>query len=319
MSARPCGQNGFTLLEMAIALVLMSMASVLVAGSFEPWLAYRQENLTDVRMQTLAAAIAAAYLSDPRREEGDNAAELALRGGILGDRMAVDGRTVAILDARRASGGVHDGEDGFNRPFAILVSPRQTRQFDGVALSYHVVAVVSGGRNGHIEAATRLDPASGLLSLAGDDRGIVVDGFAIERALAEESLTRLQRVADAYQAYFRLRFLSDVRRDVAVDYFASACDGSAYADRWDAAGTDAMPSGCSEGVELVEASTRLLGLSDRDRLDAWGQPVRIDNASVAVRHPDNPDLAMTLPPYSARVFTVLPGGGQLPVGVLGSY
>jgi hypothetical protein len=160
--------------------------------------------------------------------------------------------------------------------------------------------------------------AAGELTLCGDDEGVLVDGFNIASDLLRQTLARMQTVVTAYQTYFQVRALSDPARDISINYFAA---GGSPAERWDTAGP--MPlSACSAPSPLVAASgpnpVGALGLSPLDATDLYGQVMQYDNCSNQVRNPQNTDVALQNPPYTASVVTALPGGGVLRVNAVGA-
>lgn len=312
-------ERGFSLLELAVAITLLSLLTVTAASAFAPWMKFRQTLATDARLRDWQVAIEAAYREESPRIDASSQAALSLAGGALVDGARSGRDAVAGLVQYAPHGADVLYGDGFNQPYWIFVSPRLRRAFEGVDLYYHTVAIVSGGPNGQLDPGTSFDRSTGVLSVMGDDAGLVVDGYPIAREHHDDALARLRRLADAYQAYFRSRFLSDPRRDIAVDYFSGPCASSGDTDRWDTPGPATVSNSCGADLPLGSGELRALGVEPRDALDPFGRAIRLDNASARVRNPDNPEVSMGGPPYTARLLTNLPGDVILSVAVTGSF
>jgi prepilin-type N-terminal cleavage/methylation domain-containing protein len=312
-------QRGFSLLELAVGITLLSLLTVTAASAFAPWMKFRQTLSTDARLRDWQVAIESAYREEALRIDASSQAVLSLAGGVLADGARSGRDTVAGLVQYAPHGADVLYGDGFNQPYWVFVSPRLRKSFEGVDLYYHTVAIVSAGPNGQLDPGTTFDRSVGVLSLAGDDAGVVVDGYPIAREHHDDALARLRRLADAYQTYFRSRFLSDPRRDIAVDYFSASCGAGGDAERWDTAGPAIVANSCGADIAIGPGELQALGVEPRDALDPFGRAMRLDNASTRVRNPDNPEVAMGVPPYTARVLTSLPGDVTLAVAVTGSF
>jgi len=185
-----------------------------------------------------------------------------------------------------------------------------------VLLHYHVIALLSAGANGRIEAASSFDPATGALKLAGDDRGVLIDGWPIARRQLAALELRLERASGVWQDWFRSRWEGDAERDPSIDYFSGPCPGDVLANAWDTA-ADALPASCGPGTDPAAAGARL-GLAAGELLDPTGAALRFDANSSATRNPDHPDPGQRNPPYSAIVSGALPGGVVVQRAVLGT-
>jgi hypothetical protein len=198
---------------------------------------------------------------------------------------------------------------------------RLARSIGGVDTFYRVIAIVAPGQNGRLDTignCTTGLSAAGELTLCGDDEGVLVDGFTVAADLLRQTLARMQLVATAYQAYFQSRALADPSRDASINYFAS---GGAPAERWDAGGQMPLSACGAPSPMLVPAGTgpaAVLGLSNVDVTDLYGQVMQYDNCSNEVRNPQNTDVARQLPPYTASIVTTLPGGNLLRVNAVGA-
>lgn len=322
--------GGFTLAELAIAIALVALLGVAAFEQVDPLLRLRARLDTRSRLQALRQAVIAAYRESAFRVDGEPGAWLDLAGGTLAPAGADPGgrctASVGLLAplARHVPVALGDlALDGTGAPVCVFVTPRQTLVSGGTSLYFHTVAIVSTGWNGVLDT----DPAcgrsglseDGVLTLCGDDEGVVVDGAGIVTEQFEHAEAQLRRIADAYQDYFQFRFQADATRDVAVDYFGSA---DAPAGRWDAAGPIGL-SGCQGPVALnagtVPTPADVLGLAPEEAIDAYGNAVGFDNCSPAVRSPLNPDPALAGPPYNALLTITLPGGSVYRASAIASY
>ena len=171
--------------------------------------------------------------------------------------------------------------------------------------------------DGAIDATTTLSPI-GVLTLGGDDKGILVDGRSLMQDKVTQSLAVVNRAADAYQTYFNTRYLANTTRDISIDYFANSDRGGNASSSWDFGG--AMPNTGGNAVNMVNIGAHsVLGLTLSDVTDSFGQVLLIDNSSDAVRNPQNGTGALQTPGFTARISTSLPGGQTLSRTVVGSY
>lgn len=327
-----CGrwQVGFSFLELTVVLVVLSLITTTVLDTFGPWVAYRARVETEKRLAEAHSAIDTAYRADAPSVEGDPGPRLVFGSGTidqaLPDANGVCQSTAATFApvARFASASASVlGRDGSGAPLCVFVTPRQSASVAGTTLYYHVVAVVSPGENGVIESAASCATglsATGSLSLCGDDRGVLLDGYGLALANFRATQVRIERVAAAYQAYYTARFQADPTRNPAVDYFANS---GTPASLWDGAGAMPPTGTCAGPVPLVATSGLsphdVLGLSRLDATDAYGNVMLLDNCSSLTRSPAQSDPSMRAPPYTARIETTLPGGAviaQTAVGAL---
>lgn len=316
----PRGQPamGFSLLELVIALSLLMLITGLVGASFSPWLSFQQTQETEQRL----AQQQALWLAWLERHASEAEADPGRAGVPLGDVWLADGTVLSDaawvdrLGAALAATGPALVEDGFHQPWTLRISRGLSRDEHGVLLHYHVIALLSAGANGQVEAASRFDPETGALTLAGDDRGVVVDGWPIARHQLEQLELRLERASGAWQDWFRSRWEGDAERDPSIDYFAGPCPGDVLADAWDTA-SDALPADCGPGSDPAAAGVRL-GLTSSELLDPTGAGLHFDANSIATRNPDHADPGQRNPPYSAIVSGALPGGVVVQRAVLGT-
>lgn len=328
-SRRQVRIRGFTLTELAIVLAVLVPLVLFVLDVLGPMLAFQggldnRRQLSEVRQ-----AFIAAYRDNPLSVDGEAGARFVLPGGVI-DAVAPDpvsGRcasgpaTLAPLARYLPQSASTAFRDGFAAPMCLLMTGRLTRRIAGIDTFYRVIAIVAPGQNGRLDtvgSCTTALSATGELMLCGDDEGVLVDGYNIAAELLQQTLVRMQRVATAYQSYFQSRAQSDPSRDASINYFAS---GGTPPERWDAGGP--MPlSACAAPSPLLDAAgtgpAAILGLSNVDVTDLYGQVMQYDNCGNAVRNPQNATAAMQLPPYTAAIVTALPGGNLLRLNAVGS-
>lgn len=310
-------QAGFTLVEIAIALGIIAALMAIMGPQISFTTRHMQKTETENRLAAVKDALETAYRENAKTVDDNSGNVLA-----LGSSTLVNGWATAAMFQQVASyAGKSAAElalDGFRQPFRVFVSNQLSKPWNGVNVRYHVVAIVSMGADADSAArrtlspGTTFNPNTGALILGGDDKGIVVDGYAIQVDLAKKSYDKLQKIADLYANYFQTQYLASIDRDIAVDYFAK--DGANA--RWDQTSGIFATSG---GTVLAANLAGTLGLALADYTDAYGQVIQVDNASAQVRNPNNPDGNMNLPPYTAAVYTTLPGGDVLRVSVSGAY
>lgn len=303
------GSAGFTLIELLIALVTLTLMLSLVAPSLGPFINYDQRKTTLRKLEQVRAAMLLGYRDNAFTMEGTDLARLTFNG------MAINhGATAAAGSPGTFSGLARYSQlspdqmvvDGYNRPVRVFVSNRLSRPVHGQQVFFRMAAVVSTGENGSLHPSTTFDVDTGVFTLGGDDMGVVIDGFEVQRELFDLTFKRLTRVADAYQAYFQARYLSDPTRDISINYFASAQPDGTTSPRWDTGGSFRTSGGSAAALGTLNADVSL-GMSEAEYVDGWGNNITVDNSSAAVRHPNNATVAMQTPPYSVRIGSTLPG------------
>ncbi|MFM7459758.1 MAG: Tfp pilus assembly protein FimT/FimU [Burkholderiales bacterium] len=312
-------QIGFTLLEVAVAVALVGLMLVVAIAELSPFLRAPSESDIKERLDRNALILAYFYQQNATAIETNAAQSFGIASLIADNTNGVGApatltmlTTIANTQGVSVNDLVRDPKQGILQYF---VSPQQTVTLpSGAQFSYRRIAIVSPGYNSAIDAGTAFS-AAGQLTLGGDDIGRVVDGLVVLRPLVEDTLGRVQKLTTAYQNYFTNRYQANALRDVSVDYFANT--GTTPA-RWDAGGQIG-----SSGGNFVAANTlnmaQGLGLSNSDMTTQFGGAIEVDNSSNNTRNPDNTTAAMQIPPYSALVRTVLPGGFIYQQSAIGSF
>lgn len=246
---------------------------------------------------------------------------------------------LAVLQSYTGRGLEDLARDGFNNVTCVLVSRRAKMMYSGQPLYYHVIAFVSPGANNMVEPGTQLVSSSpnGIdevwtLDIVGDDQGVVFDGSKIAIENYKLTKARLDRFARAYETYFKIRFQSRYIRDPQYNYFygstsaANEVNGeprvgygdpapSSYAEpRYWPAPTRATLAGWYGGAfnNVIDTGIwRILGMNDTDLIDAWNNPILLDNFSSRIRAGTESSLPQ-VPPFSAQFGAFLPGVANNP-------
>jgi prepilin-type N-terminal cleavage/methylation domain-containing protein len=332
--------RGFTLIEIMIALALVTGLTLMMFQAITPWMRLRQKIQTEHRLEQLRDAIEIAYRANSMGIESQAGPQLQITTGgvaqsvtpstLLGtppqQSCAANPTAAAALATFVADDPNRSLTDGIGQPVCVLVSPRLAQNRDGVMLYYHVAAIVALGNDGHLSAATRFDSNTGILTVdpTSDDVGIVVSGFGIQLDLYLETRKRVDRLADLYTSYFTARYLGNPARDYSVDYFLGG------AAPYDADTTANRPLGTGNLWQPAGTYLAALGLGPEEQTSAYESANDIEVAnqmldpsqlveSVQVQEPASKGVA--LPPYTALLRASLPGptGTYLVRVVPGNY
>jgi len=316
-------QRGFTLPEIMVAIALMAVLVLPLTQMLSPALDLRAKVETDARLELLKIAAIGAYKSELVSIDAQSTAVVTLNDGTLSPvtpnaagACASTSTTLSPLQRYLQLSSTDAYRDGWGQGLCILITTRQTATQAGVSYQYHNFALVSPGRDGAIDAATNLTGTS--FTLGGDDKGAFIDGRSLVATQVDLTLAQVKRAADAVQAYFLARYLSNADRDTAMNYFATTNRSGATSGEFDVNGS--LPS--TGGVAVAMTSSGIveaLGLSTLDLTDPWGGILQIDNSSDSVRNPENSTASMRSPPFTTRVSTTLPGGASIVRTAVGTY
>lgn len=373
-------QRGFTMLEIVVAIMIISAMMVLLANAFSPHLAFKQRMETDTRLKELLQATetmyrANAFMVDDRDMGSadpafpglgqiamDNGASTRILStacpaksfdGVNPVRDPSDIRlgpvpqvvNMAVLQPYSGRGAEDLAKDGFNNASCVLVSRRAKMMYDSQPLYYHVIAFVSPGANNRVEPGTELvvTRPNGVddvwtLNITGDDKGVVFDGSKIAIENFKLTKARLDRFARAYESYFKIRFQSRFIRDPQYNYFYASNSANnevngeprvgfgdpaptppetrfSYAEPeiWPSTTVDSLAGwyGGAFNNVIDTGMWRILGMNDTELLDAWNNPILVDNFSPRVR-PGVLGGFKQVPPFSAQFGAFLPGVSNNP-------
>lgn len=315
MSARS-RQAGFTLIEMAVATVVMGMMVGIIYKALGPMLSWKSRADTEQRMALLKNALETAYRQNMVTIDGD--AQARLNFGAAGNIAPINPNAngicvspdnalapIALLLRSSPNQAIRDG---YGLGFCLAINPRVVIPYNGQNLPYHPVAIVSGGPNGQIAAGTVF--VNGQLTLASDDIGVVVDTAGQAITAFDRTMAALSKSATALQQYYIARYQSDPARTPGTDYFgcgAPACPAAAV--NWDAA--NGLPTTCAGPVDMTTTAISVVGLVRDDVTDGYGRIIQYDNCGAGIRSPANAAAAMQIPPFTTAVQTTLPDGTQL--------
>ena len=305
--------KGFTLIEILIALTLVTMISLFLMQFMAPWMAFKQKLDTDRKLMETKSLISIIYERNAWAVETNAGPNFTFSGGVVTSSVLNSARScnsqLSSLSGLSSyfSDGLPAGEnDGYGNIFCFLISPQLSTARNGATIYYHNVAVVSTGKDSALDPATNINSATGALTLGGDDTGILVNGFTVQEKKFRETEQRLSRIAGLYETYFTSRFLANAARDVTIDYFAVS--GSSGA--WDTSGAAGVAN--TGGVEQpVEALlTRELGLGPEERQSSYesNNILYVGNfnecaGGACVRSSKGGNL----PPFTSILYGALPG------------
>lgn len=321
-------QRGFSLVEILIALSLITILSMIALNALTPWLTFKQVLDTDRKLQDVRISLQNAYDANAMGVEsqpGRTFMGLAHDSVVAGGQCTTQETVMAssTLSAYMVESGQGASRDGFANPLCIFVTPQLAKDVEGVRVYYRMVGVVSLGQSGTLDPATNFDPTTGQLTLGGDNRGVVVNGYTIQYAKYRDTLDRMNRVASLYESYFTTRFLNTADRDVSRDYFYNASGVGG-----DASGAINATSTWTSSLALFSSA---LGISQVDATSAYeadnsidvgnnseSQPIR--GQTTTVRSPATLGTGAT-PPYTALIRAKLPGApdNYLLRAVVGNY
>ena len=317
-------QKGFSLPEMMVAIVLAALFLNTIAEALTPALAFFGKQDTSAKLADLRLALESAYKEDSQLGDAAPGAVFTVAGGTISPvlpnatgRCETPGNTFAPIARYLPSSAGVSAVDGFAQGLCVYITTRQSWTVNGLTYPYHTIAVISPGFDGALDATTVLS-AAGILTLGGDDKGIVIDGRKLVGDLVDKAMGQIDRASTALASYFMTRYQSNASRDMGVDYFARTNRSGVITSEFDSSGS--MPSTGGAAVAITNgAAHTVLGLSVGDVTDPWGGTLLLDNSSDAVRNPQNSTASMRSPGYTARISTRLPNGSVLERTVVGAY
>ena len=204
--------------------------------------------------------------------------------------------------------------DAWRDCFLLYTTTQQTAP-DGI--KYRDLYVVSGGENQQVD----FDGTS-----PGDDLVRVVSGYKVEKELYDETVKKMRIIKGALENYFRVLWYSDSTRDTTVDHFlyrttaGKIIDDTTYLDNSClVTGENPTTGEClaalseiavdkdGDGNPDTDKLLGVLGLTDNDLKDAWGNPILVDNASAHVRSPETGKES----PFTMRIVAKTPWGEKI--------
>lgn len=308
---------GFTLMEMLVAMALVTLISLVVMGSVGPWLAFKQKLDNERKMQDVRNGISSLYAAKSMAVElqGDGLLD-GFVSAVPGSVNCEEQSAAFVASAERFSDSTaHSPRDGYGSPWCIYISRVNNELKDGVNLYYRNVAIVSGGPDGTVDPATTFSD-TGALTLGGDDAGVTISGREIQAEKLRETLRRMNRVAQMYETYFTTRYLANSARDITLYYFSNTYDLQGVVG--------------STGGTWANAASALaqIGVSPTDAYTPWesDNSIQVGNFKETVngstvRSPDTTGVGML--PYTALLRARVPSPASSPAyavqAVIGNY
>lgn len=340
---------GFTLLELLFGLFLLMSMTLLAFPIMLNLQRMSAEKAARAHLNSVLEGVRARYeqssgSADPEDYKlylwGASAAPLPSYGGApagdevsLADQIPVPGscfnayQDFAAQLITTTSGAPPRGGKGPVAATCYLVSKRIPTSSEGLVVPYHTVAIVWPGADGKFSKKSTFNYATGSLHLEGDDRGVTMNGRAIQERKVKATLDALRKVRDLYEDYYTIRFLSDPDRTVGRDYFyASAGDdggdivtGALVPSTQEAGDTRASVilarlMGSSSSSSTVSAATLSVSLTT-----PWGTPIEVANRpSTTFRGGLSPEIRapgaigyLGVVPFTAIVAAQIPGGDDV--------
>lgn len=313
--------RGFTLVEVLIALAVVTLISLVVLSALGPWLRLKQSVDNDRKLQGLQQSMTHYYRTHAFALEAEPAAVLGpfVNAVPSAGECVPQGAAFAGLQEFFAEGAEETARDGYRNPLCVFVSQRLSREVDGHTLYYHVLAAVSPGADGALDAGTSFDAVTGVLTLGGadgaasDDRAVLVNGYDIQLELYRETMSRMTRIVDAYETYFTARYLAASDRDVTRYYFAAATSGAYDTPTRNPDTGEFVTVDATDGNWLrAQTALAVLGLPPHLLRSAWerSNDIEVGNltesaAGLTVKSPRTSGLGVL--PYTALVRAALPG------------
>ncbi len=323
--------SGFTLVELAIVLTVLVVLVGMSLGPGVRLIRWQRQMETQGILTNLSSALGNIYQSNAWLIDSSNNAtfNFSLNGTayVLSAGPANTSANLSALQAVATYASLAfttSGNDSMNNPMQVYVSNQLADLTTGV--QYHVIAIVSPGWDGQIDADTSFNVNTGALNLGGDDMGFVLSGWQYELANMQNTITKLGAVRDSYQNYFTALYQQDSEKNIYVDRFADADSSGAPSGYWDgsAASTVINSQYClNQGNTNTISNTGVkaaLGLTSGAATSAWGQEFLVDNDSSSTRNPDSMGAGSITVPFTAAITAALPwGGAPLQVTVTGLY
>jgi prepilin-type N-terminal cleavage/methylation domain-containing protein len=328
---RQRAEGGFTLIEIIISIMLMSILIALSTQAFDAGRLFYGKIQTTEILKNLQSAIQNAYSDNFKLMETTPAQVMTFPNNVsaTGPNLTIgqslrqankmctgtNSGTFAPIAKYLSNSSAQSYQDGYGAPVCIFITPQQTVTMNGVPVNFRTIAIVSGGRNSTVDPGTNLSP-TGILTTLGDDVGVLIDGKSLAKNSIEITAKRLGVIVSSLETYYAARYQAGALRAPNINYFANGSSAGRAASNFDTTGP--IPSTNGVAVPMTSIGLdRLLALSLSDVTDGYGNVFMFDNSSAAVRSPDNPNPNLSQAPYTASVFTTLPGGtvmGQTSVG-----
>lgn len=332
--------GGFTLVEILIALALVTTLTLMTFQAIAPWMRMRQEIETERKLEQLQEAMTTLYREHAMQIESQSGARLDVTVGsgpyslepstITGsgaNRRCEEHPTAGeVLHVYTMEDSSRTFRDGSNLPLCLFITSQQQVEREGVTLYFHSVAIVALGRDGVLGEETELTPAGVLkIDAESDDMGVLVNGFTIQYNLYQETRARVERVAGLYGTYFTARYLGNPSRDYSIDYFVAGSANLNYDE-----GPGALPQPTAGGWLPVSVALNGMGLGPMEAVTPYEGVGNIEVANqaldsgeivngVQVQEPQTPGRALALPPYTALIRARLPGPATGPSGQSENY
>lgn len=340
-------QRGFTLIELAVTVVIVSIITYAGAEMYADWSRLQQRVERKQRLEAVATTLSNAALANASinaglpggswfRVDATGMTHPVPTNTLLSTKQYVqEGGTYAMflmypaaqldavaglyLGAYIPNGFTRTIFDDFGNNFVFgLSNAARTVTYRGHAISVPMMYVVSAGENGRFEST--IAPTG--LTLAGDDQVQYIDLSGPYSKAIDEAYDRGNKIKAALERFYQSRYLSDSSRAPTRNYFGKLPTNSITSDTipWDS--TSPMPQTSFNTPISADNSAILaaLGLSTGDVTSPMAAPSqysffasnytspKILFSGTGVRDP----IQGMSPPYSAQITLPLPFIASVP-------
>ena len=337
-------QRGFTLFELTLVLVVLGVI-IFVGINFTSQLGdnlRRQEMLLqESAWETVLDTVQKEHLNELAGANGvitsPTGVTLALTHAVVGVCGAANNVVAINALLRNFAGNDAEAQDLDMNPWSgqwcLRVGNPTDVTLSGLSVVVRPLAVLSGGRGGEVDTNTTVAIGFSCPNSTGDDsRHICSVGIAAAAAALETTQEKMEIIAAKLEAYSRAQAILTPQGGF-VDYFLStsvttkigSCSSLETNPAYDINtggpfGSTANTSNSALGEEItdiIDDGTNFpdfeetLGITPADAIDGFGGIIHLDNSSCAARHPYHPDINNRTPPFSIRIVSALPGGGEV--------
>jgi len=304
-------QGGWTLIELAIVTAIVSLMAGLSIHFFGDVFNRKAKAVNEGMLKEFVQAVHLAYEDNAWQIESVDDDVFEIEGGSIVSTTVANGQCASSaqafeLLAQYVPGStLVGGKDGYKSDLCLFVSDPIEASQDGLSFTYRNLALVSIGQDRIL--SSEFNVQTGHLTLSGDDEGIVASGRRIVSDQIAQTLQKTHRLSRMIESIQKARY--EATQTLNTNSFANANILGLSDPRFDA--DSPLPSTLGVLMDLSEGGLHTsLGLTDADVTDAWGGQIQFDNSSNAVRHPDHPNAAQAVAPFSARLVVSIPNALQ---------
>ncbi len=190
MTRKRFSNHGFTLAELVIVMGILIVIFALLMGPTSKLVKFLRDLETQRKLDALQSGVETIYKANAWSIDSSNgnALNFSVNGVAysLSTGTSDAGGNLTAMQALAPVAGLASNDitlDSMHQTFWVGVSNYLNDPTTGIY--YHTIAVISPGWDGTLNSS--FDPATGFLSLKGDDMGFVVSGFQYQYANLEDA------------------------------------------------------------------------------------------------------------------------------------